>query len=154
MGFLTKILWYELPEEVRNEITMNDLSWDFYGEYFSRIHPTLEANVGYRFNFFECSISKGEISWQFLRDEYGNRSCTPFKYIEDIRRRNYEVFQGMKLFTNDKTLWVSEKEFLKRYRSRIPDTRIGIYDRYVEKYKTIFSWLCIAFNAKRNFGKF
>jgi hypothetical protein len=57
----------------------------------------------------------------------------------------------MKLFTNDKTLWVSEIEFLKRYRSRIPDTRIGIYNRYVEKYKKIFSWLCIAFNGKEKF---
>jgi hypothetical protein len=60
----------------------------------------------------------------------------------------------MKLFTNDKTLWVSETEFLKRYRSRIPNTKIGIYGRYVEKYKTIFNWLCIAYNGKENFGKF
>jgi hypothetical protein len=54
----------------------------------------------------------------------------------------------MKLFTNDKTMWVSEADFFKRYKSRFPDTKIGIYDRYKEKYKTIFNWLCIAFNGK------
>jgi hypothetical protein len=57
----------------------------------------------------------------------------------------------MKLFTNDKTVWVSESEFFKKYRTRIPNTRIGIYDRYKEKYKPILHWLCVAYNGK---GKF
>jgi hypothetical protein len=54
----------------------------------------------------------------------------------------------MKLFTNDKTYWVSESEFVKRYRTQIPNTRIGIYDRYKEKYKTVLNWLCVAYNGK------
>jgi hypothetical protein len=57
----------------------------------------------------------------------------------------------MKLFTNDKTYWVSESKFFKKYRTRIPNTRIRIYDRYKEKYKTILNWLCVAYNGKENF---
>jgi hypothetical protein len=111
----------------------------------------MEANVGYSFNFFACSVNKGEFSCQFLRDEYGQKAFIIFKYVEGVRRRNYEIFQGMKVFTNDKSMWVIETEFLRRYKSRIPDTKVRIYDRYVEKYKTIFSWLCIAFNGKEKF---
>jgi hypothetical protein len=57
----------------------------------------------------------------------------------------------MKVFTNDMSIWVSETEFLRRYKRRLPNTKVRIYDRYVEKYKTIFSWLCIAFNDKEKF---
>jgi hypothetical protein len=60
--FSPRYCWFELPEEGRKEITMNDLSWDFYGEYYSRLHPCMETNVGYRSNFFMCSIYKGEFS--------------------------------------------------------------------------------------------
>jgi hypothetical protein len=59
----------------------------------------------------------------------------------------------MKVFTNDKSIWVSQTEFLRRYESRFWFTKVRIYDRYVEKYKTIFSWLCIAFNGKEKFWK-
>jgi hypothetical protein len=130
---------------------MNDLFWDFYGECYSRLHPTFEENVGYRYNFFMCSIHKGEFSWQFLRDEYGQKSFVPFKYIEGVRRRNYEVFQGMKVFTDDKSLRTSETEFLRRYNSRGPPLSNQIYQRYEEKYKTVLSWLCVAFNGKETF---
>jgi hypothetical protein len=63
---------------------------------------TFEENIGYRNNFFRCSISKGEFSWHFQRDEYCQRSFVPFKYVEGIRRKNCEMFQGMKIFTDDK----------------------------------------------------
>jgi hypothetical protein len=149
--FSPRYCWYELPEEVSNQLTMNDLFWDFYSECYSRLHPMMEANVGYRLNFFLCSVIKGEFSWQFLRDEYGVYSFIPFKYIEGVRKRNYEIFQGMKVFTNDKSIWVSETRFLRRYKGRILDTKIRIYDRYVEKYKTIFNWLCVAYNGKEKF---
>jgi hypothetical protein len=68
--------------------------------------------------FFSYSISKGEISWRFTRDDNYAGSADPFKFVEGpIRRKNYEIFQGMKLFTNDKTQWVSEAIFLKDTRN-------------------------------------
>jgi hypothetical protein len=46
---------------------------------------------------------------------------------------------------------VSEAEFFKRYRTRIPDMNRTIYSRYKEKYKTILNWLCVAYNGKEKF---
>jgi hypothetical protein len=57
----------------------------------------------------------------------------------------------MKLFTDDKSIWVSEAEFFRRYRTRIPDMKMTIYGRYKEKNKTIFNWLCVAYNGKEMF---
>jgi hypothetical protein len=125
--FSPRYCWFELFEEIRKEITANDLSRDFNGECYSRIHPSWEPNIGYENNFFRYSIEKGEITWRFRKDDDYAGSGEPFKFVEGpVRRRNYEIFQGMKLFTNDKTYWVSESEFFKRYRTRIPNTRMTI----------------------------
>jgi hypothetical protein len=150
--FSPRYCWFELPEEARKEITANDLSWDFYGICYSDSYPKYEMNEGYRNNFFEFDVFKGEISWRFKKDDNFSGSTTPFKVPDGpIRRRNYEVFQGMKLFTNVKTLWVSEAEFFKRYNTRVSEMNVTIYDRYKEKYKTIFNWLCVAYNGKEKF---
>jgi hypothetical protein len=79
--FSPRYCWYELPEEARNEITANYLSWDFYGEYYSRLHPSWEPNVGHRNTFFRCSIEKGQITWRFTRDDHFAGEAEPFKFV-------------------------------------------------------------------------
>jgi hypothetical protein len=68
--FSPRYCWFELSEEIRKEITANGLSWDFYGECYSRIHPSWEPNIDYENNFFRCSIEKGVITWRFTRDDH------------------------------------------------------------------------------------
>jgi hypothetical protein len=34
--------WYELPEEKVEELTMHDLSWDYFWQYYSSYFPRNE----------------------------------------------------------------------------------------------------------------
>jgi hypothetical protein len=66
------------------------------------MNTSFEKDIGYRNNFFVCQVEKGKFEWKFQRDEWGKGFWDPFKYVEGVRRRNYEVFQSMKMFITTK----------------------------------------------------
>jgi hypothetical protein len=82
---------------------------------------------------------------------YGpRRRCwEPFKYPEPKKR--FEKYQEIKVFFGDKTFWVNEDEFRKRYRSRYRLSKKKSYEKFKDKYKTVLNWLCVSYNEKELF---
>jgi hypothetical protein len=57
----------------------------------------------------------------------------------------------MKVFGGDKDYRISEVEFFKRYYQRRPLTRERKYERYRDKYRTIFNYLYVSYNERKLF---
>jgi hypothetical protein len=63
--FSPKYGWYELPEEKVEESTMHDLSWDYFGQYYSSYFPRKEKYVCPGKNFFRFSVKNKKVEWEF-----------------------------------------------------------------------------------------
>jgi hypothetical protein len=57
--------WYELSEEKVKELTMYDLSWDYFGKYYSSLKSQEESSVGNQNNFFCFRVYAKKVDWTF-----------------------------------------------------------------------------------------
>jgi hypothetical protein len=74
------------------------------------------------------------------------KSFTPRK-----PKKKFSLFGGMKIYSDEKTLWTNEDVFMKRYKEREPLTQDQLLEKFTLKYETIFRWILVAFNKKEVF---
>jgi hypothetical protein len=65
----------------------------------------------------------------------------------------FEYFQRIKVYSNEKEFWVDEEKFYQRYNSRTPLTRKELFKKFRVKYETVFNWPCVSFDKREVFWK-
>jgi hypothetical protein len=140
-----------MPDVVTKMLKNCPYNWDFQGKYVYMIDNE-EPSQEYQAEFF---VMKSEDKWLFRTEEsyLSNEDGFVEPYVPPKLIQKFEYFQGIKLYRNDKEMWVDEEKFYQRYNSRLSITRKELFEKFKVKYETVFNWLCVSFDRRETFWK-
>jgi hypothetical protein len=141
--------WNQIPEACLTQLKECDCMWDFEGKAIYDENYA-DPEEGWRKQFF---IMKSTAEWKFrIQPQTGIRTgyWTPFSTPKP--KEKFKIIQGEKIYSKvELDRLTNEEEFIKRLSTRKPLSQKDLYDKFCEKYRTIFKWLLVGTNKKEAF---